>query len=88
MSPKGESPRPQAEGTPVNAVAGVWIKLDGLPRQLVPGTTLAALVDQLGHAQAAVGTAVNGSFVARAQRPGHVLQAGEEVLLFQPIVGG
>jgi sulfur carrier protein len=35
-----------------------------------------------------VGTAVNGSFVARAQRDGRVLQAGDEVLLFQPIVGG
>ncbi|HET7868672.1 MAG TPA: MoaD/ThiS family protein [Burkholderiaceae bacterium] len=84
MSLKGD----QTDGTPVNAVAGVWIKLDGVPRVLVPGTSLAALVDQLGHAPASVGTAVNGRFVARAQRPHHVLQAGEEVLLFQPIVGG
>jgi sulfur carrier protein len=88
MSPKGESLRPQAEGTPMNAVADVWIKLDGAPHLLVPGTSLAALVHQLGHAPASVGTAVNGSFVARALRQEHVLQAGDEVLLFQPIVGG
>jgi sulfur carrier protein len=88
MSPKGESLRPRAEGTPVTAEAGVWIKLDGASHLLVPGTSLAALLDQLGHASASVGTAVNGSFVARALRQDRVLQAGDDVLLFQPIVGG
>lgn len=72
----------------MNAETGVLIQLDGAPRLLVPGTSLAALLDQLGHAPASVGTAVNGSFVARALRQDRVLQAGDEVLLFQPIVGG
>jgi sulfur carrier protein len=72
----------------MNAETEVLIKLDGAPRMLALGTSLAVLVHELGHAPASVGTAVNGSFVARAQRDGRVLQAGDEVLLFQPIVGG
>lgn len=72
----------------MNAETGVLIQLDGAPHLLAPGMSLAALLDQLGHAPASVGTAVNGSFVARALRQDRVLQAGDEVLLFQPIVGG
>ena len=72
----------------MNAEARVLIQLDGAPHLLAPGTSLAALVEQLGHAPTAVGTAVNGSFVARAQRQDRVLDPGDEVLLFQPIVGG
>lgn len=72
----------------MSAETGILIRLDGAPHVLVPGTSLAALVDRLGHAPAAVGTAVNGSFVARAQRQDRVLNPGDEVLLFQPIVGG
>lgn len=72
----------------MNAETGVLIRLDGAPCMLARGTSLATLVHELGHAPASVGTAVNGSFVARAQRDGRVLQAGDEVLLFQPIVGG
>lgn len=72
----------------MNAETEVSIKLDGAPHVLVPGTSLAELVDQLGHAPASVGTAVNGSFVARGLRQDRVLNPGDEVLLFQPIVGG
>ena len=72
----------------MNAETGLVIKLDGAPHLLAPGTSLAGLLHALGHVPASVGTAVNGSFVARAQREGRLLQAGDEVLLFQPIVGG
>jgi sulfur carrier protein len=51
-------------------------------------STLAALVESLGHAPNKVSTAVNGLFVARGQRQACVLQEGDAVLLFQPIVGG
>ena len=64
------------------------VQLDGLPRQLPSGTTLAALLAELGHTPQAVSTAVNGDFVSRGQRAAHVLQPGDAVLLFQPIVGG
>lgn len=51
-------------------------------------TTLATLVITLGHVPTKVSTAVNGLFVARGQRETCVLQDGDAVLLFQPIVGG
>lgn len=65
----------------------VTVLLDGKPHAIAPGTTLAQLLQALGHAANSVSTAVNGRFVAREQRD-HVLQANDVVLLFQPIVGG
>lgn len=64
------------------------IQLDGQPRTLAAGSTLAALVEQLGHAPEAVSTAVNGDFVPRGARAERMLGEGDAVLLFQPIVGG
>lgn len=64
------------------------VMLDGQPHALPARTTLAELVTALGHAPDAVGTAVNGLFIARSQRAGRELQNGDAVLLFQPIVGG
>lgn len=68
--------------------ARVTIALDGQPYPLSAGTTLAALVEQAGHAPDAVSTAVNGDFVPRGARAARVLAEGDAVLLFQPIVGG
>jgi sulfur carrier protein len=68
--------------------ADITVQLDGQPRRLPAGTTLAQLVDQLGHAPEAVSSAVNGDFVPRGQRAMRVLGEGDAVLLFQPIVGG
>lgn len=65
----------------------IEILLDGQTTLVAAGTTLAALVASLGHAPAAVSTAVNGDFVPRALRD-RPLVAGDAVLLFQPIVGG
>ena len=67
--------------------SAITIQLDGQPRQLPAGTSLAALVAQIGHAPEAVSTAVNGEFVARHARE-RALAEGDAVLLFQPIVGG
>ena len=66
----------------------VAIQVDGAARQVAAGTTLAQLVDALGHAPQAVSTAVNAEFVARAARQNRVPQAGDQVLLSQPTVGG
>ncbi|PZP94500.1 MAG: thiamine biosynthesis protein ThiS [Variovorax paradoxus] len=66
----------------------VSIVLDGQPHALAAGSTLAALVDALGHRPEAVGTAVNGVFVARGHRHDVALHAGDAVVLFQPITGG
>jgi sulfur carrier protein len=66
----------------------VQIELDGRPHALPAGSTLAALVAALGQRPEAVGTAVNGVFVARAHRDDYVLHGGDAVVLFQPITGG
>lgn len=71
-----------------HTVEMIELRLDERPHRVPAGTTLAALVEQLGHAPPAVGTALNGSFVPRAERAQRVLRAGDAVLLFQPIVGG
>lgn len=80
------------KNTPSTAVqdapgAAVQIQLDGQPHFVQAGTTLAQLVAALGHGEKAVSTAVNGEFVARTARA-RVLERGDVVLLFQPIVGG
>jgi sulfur carrier protein len=66
----------------------IAVLLDGDARQIPVGTTLAVLVAELGYAPAAVGTAVNGRFVARGGRETLELMAGDSILLFQPIAGG
>ena len=66
----------------------IALTLDGHPHSVPVDTTLAALVASIGHAPTKVSTAVNGLFVARAQRDACVLRDGDAVLLFQPIVGG
>jgi len=72
----------------MNELTLVALTLDGKPHSVAAGSTLGALVESLGHAPTKVSTAVNGMFVARGQRGEHVLQEGDAVLLFQPIVGG
>jgi sulfur carrier protein len=66
----------------------IAVLLDDGPRRIAAGTTLAALVAELGHAPGAVGTAVNGRFVARGLREGLQLSSGDSILLFQAITGG
>jgi sulfur carrier protein len=67
--------------------AAVAIRLDGQPRFVPAGTTLAEVVAALGHEPQAVSTAVNEQFVPRGAR-GQALAEGDSVMLFQPIVGG
>ncbi len=66
----------------------IALTLDGKPHAVATGSSLAALVESLGHAPNKVSTAVNGLFVPRGQRQACVLRDGDAVLLFQPIVGG
>jgi thiamine biosynthesis protein ThiS len=66
----------------------ITIKLDGQSYFLPVGLTLAALVEQLGHVSNAVSTAVNGQFVSRQARENYTLTENDQVVLFQPIVGG
>jgi len=66
----------------------IHLTLDDRPHAVPAGTTLAELVASLSHAPDAVSTARNGLFLARRLRESCVLQDGDAVLLFLPIVGG
>ncbi|WP_418317637.1 sulfur carrier protein ThiS [Piscinibacter sakaiensis] len=72
----------------METVHAITIQLDGKPQCIADGSSLAALVESLGHAPNAVATALNGQFIARSQRETQPLREGDAVLLFQPIVGG
>jgi sulfur carrier protein len=64
------------------------ISLDGQMQQVSPATPLAELLSGLSLAPESVATALNGRFVAREARAQALLQDGDQVLLFKPIVGG
>lgn len=64
------------------------ITLNGEPRAIQDGTTLAQLIAALGHPPQSLATAVNGEFVARDARDGVQLREGDAVFTFQPITGG
>ena len=66
----------------------ITVLLDQKPHQLALGTTLEAFIAGLPELPTACATAVNGMFVSRTRRLNYVLQSGDAVLLFQPIVGG
>lgn len=66
----------------------VHIQLDDSALELTAPCTLAALLQRLDRAPESVATALNGRFVSRESRAGTTLVDGDQVLLFQPIVGG
>ena len=64
------------------------ITLNGEPRPIAEGQTLADLIAVLGEPPQSLATAVNGEFVARAARAETRLHDGDAVFTFQPITGG
>ncbi len=66
----------------------VTVRLGDRSHTLPAGSTLADLLQLSGEAGEAIATAVDGQFVPRAARAGFLLAEGQQVLLFQPIVGG
>jgi sulfur carrier protein len=64
------------------------ITVNGKPRAVRDGETLADLVAALGQPPQSLATAVNGEFVARAARAATPLREGDAVFTFQPITGG
>ncbi len=64
------------------------IEFNGQAIPLSSRTTLAALLTALGENCNGMATAVNGEFVARHERLHCVLDAGDSVTVFRPIVGG
>ncbi len=72
----------------LNDAADLTIRLDDQPLTLPIGATLADLLAHQQRRPETVATAVNGRFVARDRRGDTVLRDGDQVLFFQPIVGG
>ena len=54
----------------------------------VRSSTLEEVLVELGYTSAALATAVNGAFVARANRAGLELQDGDRVEILAPMQGG
>lgn len=70
----------------------ITIRTDQGALQLPAGSTLGHALDHLlavlNKQPEQVATAVNGEFVPRGARAGHVLHDGDAVLCFSPITGG
>lgn len=66
----------------------ITITVNGEPRDVAEGSSLADLVARIADSPQALATAVNGDFVARDARAARLLQAGDQVFTFQPITGG
>jgi sulfur carrier protein len=64
------------------------IVLNGEPRPVAPGTTVAELVESLQLSPRQVAVEINLELVPRAQHGGHVLAAGDRVEIVSLVGGG
>ena len=70
------------------AEAALPIEVNGEPRSVPAGYTLAALIDELSLTGQALALAVNRSVVPRQQWPQRALLAGDQVDIVRAIGGG
>lgn len=64
------------------------IQLNGEPRRLAAGATIAALLDAEGLAQRRVAVEVNGEIVPRGLHAAHGLRDGDKVEIVHALGGG
>ncbi|NUS61084.1 MAG: sulfur carrier protein ThiS [Lysobacter sp.] len=64
------------------------ILLNGQPRTLTPGTTIASLLEAEGLGGRRVAVEVNGDIVPRGAHAGHVLAEGDRVEVVHALGGG
>jgi sulfur carrier protein len=69
-------------------VARVQIIVNDQPREVAPGTTVAALLEQLGLAEKPVAVEVNLDLVPRGRHAGHALSAGDRLEIVTLVGGG
>lgn len=62
--------------------------VNGAPTSFQPGESLADLLLRLGVPAERCATAINGVFIARAQRQQALLNHHDQVMTFEPITGG
>ena len=70
-----------------HTLSAVELSVNGEPTQSA-APTLAALLVELGYAEAKVATAVNGEFVAAVARADRSLAAGDQIEIVAPRQGG
>ena len=70
------------------STAPLRIRVNGVSRDMAPGTTLAALLAALGLDGPQVAVAVNAAVIPRAEHPGRTLVAADEVEVIEPVGGG
>lgn len=68
--------------------AGMDIFLNGGPRDLAEGCTLAALLEREGLAGRRVAIEVNGEIIPRDRHDAHALSAGDRVEIVHALGGG
>ncbi|MHC4261565.1 MAG: sulfur carrier protein ThiS [Planctomycetota bacterium] len=66
----------------------IEVKVNGESRELVPGTTVAALIDELGLRPELVAVEINRRLVPRKDRGERILATGDEVELVTLVGGG
>lgn len=66
----------------------IQIQLNGAARELPAGTTVASLIEQLGHAGRRVAVEVNREIVPRSRHAEHALVDGDVVELVHALGGG
>jgi sulfur carrier protein len=66
----------------------VWVKLNGEPRELPDGTTMAQAVAELTALPTGVAGAVNGDVVARGSWAATLLRDGDQVEVVTAVQGG
>lgn len=64
------------------------IMLNGVAHQAPAQTTVAQLLQQLGHGERRVAVEVNREIVPRSQHASHVLHEGDQIELVQAMGGG
>jgi sulfur carrier protein len=66
----------------------VWVRLNGEPRELPDGTTMAQAVAELTPAATGVAAAVNGDVVPRGSWTATPLRDGDQVEVVTAVQGG
>lgn len=66
----------------------IEVKVNGESRELVPGTTVAALIDELGLRPELVAVEINRRLVPRKDRGERILATGDDVELVTLVGGG
>lgn len=64
------------------------VQVNGNPRELPDGSTVAALLEAIGAPKAGIAVEVNQQIVRRGDHPSHVLAAGDRVEIVGLVGGG